>query len=120
MAGNFGDSVAQSVSQGRVNVVTTAWTPLVASSAGTIYPSRRHVRIQLKSNPGGAIALAYVGPNSDGTFTAPTTSVKLCTIMPGNSTWIEPVGDKCMVYGKLVQKKGFTSSSIAVVVTEYR
>ncbi len=66
------------------------------------------------------MALEYVSPNADGTFTAPSTAVKLCTVMPGNTTWIEPVGDKCMIYGKLTKKKGFTSSSIVAVVTEYR
>lgn len=120
MAGNFGDSTAQSAIQGRVNVIATAWTPIVAGGGTTNYPARRHVRLQSKSNPGGAMALEYVSPNADGTYTTPTTSVKLCTIMPGNSTWIEPIGDKCMIFGKLVKKKGFSFSSISVVVTEYR
>jgi hypothetical protein len=68
------------------------------------------------------MALTYVTINLDGTFTTPdaSTSVKVCTIMPGNSTWIEPVGDKCMVFGKLVKKKGFSFGSIDVIVTEYR
>ena len=121
MAGQFNEGVAKSAVQGRVSIVSTAWRPLVANSDGaTAYPNRRHIRIQLKSNPGGAMALEYVSPNEDGTFTTPTTSVKLCTVMPGNTTWIEPVGSMCMIYGKMVAKKGFTSSSISAVVTEYR
>lgn len=121
MAGLFGDFVAKSAVQGRVAVVTTAWVPLVAEGT-TIYPTRRHVRLQLKSNPGGAMAITYVSRNQDGTFTTPTTStsVKTCTVMPGNTTWVEPVADTCMIYGKLVKKAGFTADSIACIVTEYR
>lgn len=121
MAGQFNEGVAKSVIQGRVAITASAFVPLVANSDGvTPYENRRHVRIQLKSVPGGAMALAYVSPNADGTFTTPTTSVKLLTIMPGNTTWIEPVGAMCMIYGKLVKKVGFTSGSISAVVTEYR
>lgn len=68
------------------------------------------------------MALQYVLKNQDGTFTNPGTSasVKTSTIQPGNSTWIEPIGDSCMVYGKMVAKVGFTDSSIRVIVTEFR
>jgi hypothetical protein len=121
MAGQYSEAVAKSAVQGRVAIVATEWKPLVANSDGaTIYPARRHIRLQLKSNPGGAMAIEYVSRNADGTFTAPTTSVKLCTTMPGNTTWIEPLADTCMLFGRLVKKKGFTSGSISCVVTEYR
>lgn len=121
MAGQYSEAVAKSAIQGRVAVTASAWVPLVANSDGTtIYPARRHLRMQLKSNPGGAMALQYVSRNADGTFTTPTTPVKVCTVMPGNTTWVEPIADTCMIFGRMVAKKGFTFSSISCVVTEYR
>ena len=115
--------VAKTVKQGDVTLVTTAWKPLVSSfdSANPTMPmpTRRHVRIQLKSNPGGAMAIAYVQKNLDGTFTTPTLSVKLATVMPGNTTWVEPLGEVIQAYGRLVQKKGFTSNSIRAIITEF-
>lgn len=125
MAGHFGDSIAKTVAQGDVTVVATSWMPLTSSgtsgvTTGTLpLSSRRQVRYQLKSNPGGAIAIQYAQKNADGTFTTPTTSVKLCTIYPGNSTIVEPLGDSVQLFAKLVKKKGFTSDSIRVIVTEY-
>lgn len=109
MAGSYNDSVAKTVRQGAVGIVATRWTALQADSTlGNLTP-RRHLRIQLKSNPGGAMAIAYAPKNSDGTFTTPTDSVKLVTIMPGNTTWIEPVSDVVTVYGRLVKKKALRS-----------
>jgi hypothetical protein len=109
-----------------VSLTASEWKPLVAStetdgdSAGlTPLGGRRQVRIQAKSNPGGAVALSYAAVNSDGTFTTPTDSVKLATVMPGNTTWVEPISDVVQVYGRLVKKKGFTDNSIRVIVTEY-
>ena len=123
---NYGDAVARTVLQGDVAVVATAWVPLTASgTAGvttntTPLQQRRHVRYQLKSNPGGAMAVVYVQKNLDGTFTTPgsSTSVKTATVFAGNTTVVEPMGDAIQVFGKLVKKKGFTSSSIRVIVTE--
>jgi hypothetical protein len=119
MAGLYGDFVAKTAVQTDVAVTASAWVPLSASSGPL--EARRHVRIQLKSNAGGAMAITYVSVNADGTFTTPTTatSVKTATIMPGNSTWIEPLGDTLQAYGKLVKKAGFTPSSIRAIVTEY-
>lgn len=114
---NYGDFVARTVGAVRIPVVATAWTPLVVDT--TPLKSRRHIRYQLKSNPGGAMAVTYVPKNADGTFTTPTTSVKLCTVYPGNTTVVEPIGDAVQVFGRLVKKKGFTSNSISVVVTEF-
>ena len=120
MASLFGDFVANNVQQGRVALVATGYVPLVSNTDGiTPFPSRRHVRIQLKSITGGAMAIVYVQRNADGTFTTPTTSVKLVTIMSGNTTWVEPVSDKVQIFGKLVKRSGFTSNSINVVVTEF-
>ena len=128
MAGLYGDFVAKTVTQGDVNIVATAWTPLISGTSqlynGTTVTnqplqSRRHVRYQLKSNPGGAMAVVYVQKNLDGTFTTPTTSVKLATVFPGNTTVVEPLGDAVQAYGKLVKKKGFTFGSIRVIVTEF-
>lgn len=117
MAGLFGDFVAKTITQGDVNVVATAWTPLVVST--NPLAGRRHIRYNIKSNPGGALALQYVAKNADGTFTTPTTTVKWTTIIPGNTTIVEPIGDNIQVFGRLVKKKGFTFSSIRVVVTEF-
>lgn len=123
MSGHYGDAVAKSIVQNQVAVVATAWTPLVAQpSTGLPYENRRQIRYQIKSNSGGTMALAYVSRNADGTFTNPSTDVspKTCTVMAGNTTWVEPIGDTVMVYGKLVKKAGFTFDSIRVIVTEYR
>lgn len=123
MTANYGDAVAKSVVQDQVAVVATAWAPLIAvPSTGLPYPGRRQIRYQLKSNAGGTMALAYVSVNADGTFTNPGTTIspKTCTIMAGNTTWVEPIGSSVMVYGKLVKKAGFTPSSIRCIVTEFR
>ncbi len=121
MAGNYKDAVANSAIQGQVAITVSSWVPLIAGSAGVPYEARRHVRYQLKSNAGGTMALQYVLKNLDGTFTTPTSaSVKTSTTMPGNATWIEPIGDSCMVYGKLVKKAGFTFNSARCIVTEFR
>lgn len=126
MAGSFNDNVARTVKQGDVAVVATAWVPLTASGTGGIttgttpLEARRHIRYNIKSNPGGALALQYVAKNLDGTFTTPTSaSVKTSTVYPGNTTVVEPIGDAVQVFGRLVKKKGFTFDSIRVVVTEF-
>jgi len=127
MAGSFNDNVARTVLQGDVAVVATAWVPLTASGSGgvttntTPLEARRHIRYNIKSNPGGALAVTYVARNLDGTYTTPgaSTSVKTATVFPGNTTVVEPIGDAIQVFGKLVKKKGFSFSSIRVVVTEF-
>jgi hypothetical protein len=122
MAGFYGDFVARTVIQGDCAVVATSWVPLTGTgTTGTPLEGRRHIRFQVKSNPGGALALQYVAINKDGTFTTPTAnsgSVKAATIYPGNTTVVEPIGDNIQVFGRLVKKKGFTFSSIRVIVTE--
>ncbi len=125
MSMSYGDAVARKVLQGDVNVVATAWVPLTAtgtggSTSGTVpLVARRHIRYNIKANPGGALALQYVSRNLDGTYTTPTNaSVKYSTIYPGNTTVVEPIGDAIQVFGRLVKKKGFTFSSIRVIVTE--
>lgn len=125
MAGTYNEGVAREAKQGDVSIVATAWRPLTASGTGGIttgttpLSARRHIRYNIKSNPGGALAVEYVARNQDGTFTTPTTSVKLATVFPGNTTVVEPIGDSIQVYGRLVAKKGFTFSSIRVIVTEF-
>lgn len=125
MAGLYGDFTAKTIQQGDVAITVSAWVPLVSGGSGgvttgvTPLAGRRQLRVQAKSNPGGALALTYASKNADGTFTTPTTSVKVATIMPGNTTWVEPIGDAVQIYGRLVKKKGFTSGSIRVIVTEY-
>lgn len=101
-------------------MVATAWRPLTATGiTGTPQEARRQIRYNIKSNPGGALALQYVKKNMDGTFTTPTSaSVKTSTVYPGNTTVVEPIGDAIQVFGRLVKKKGFTFDSIRVIVTE--
>ena len=123
---NYGDAVARTISQGTVTVVATAWIPLTSTGTAGVTTNtlpmqqRRHIRYQIKANPGGAMAVTYVQKNLDGTFTTPgtSTSVKACTVFPGNTAVVEPIGDAIQVFGKLVKKKGFSFSSISVVVTE--
>lgn len=127
MASSYGDFVARRVIQGDVAVVATTWVPLTASGAGgvtagtTPLEARRHIRYNIKANPGGALALMYVAKNADGTFTTPsaTTNIKTATVYPGNTTVVEPIGDSIQVFGRLSKKKAFTFSSIRVVVTEF-
>ncbi len=125
MAGSYGDFVARTATQGDVSVVATAWVPLTSTGTAGVTTStspmraRRHIRYQLKSLPGGAMAVVYVQKNLDGTFTTPTASVKTATVFRGNSIIIEPIGDSIQVFGKLVKKNGFTNNSIRVIVTEF-
>lgn len=126
MAGSYNDSVARTVTQGYVTVQATAWTPLVASgtngstSGCTPLGGRRQLRYQIKTSAkGGAMAIAYSPKNANGTFTAPTTGVSLCTVVGGNSTVVEPIGDAVQVWGRLTPKAGFSSAHIRVIVTEY-
>lgn len=126
MAGSYNDPVARVVLQGDVAVTASAWVPLTASGTGGITTStvpvvgRRQIRYNIKSNPGGALALQYVSKNLDGTFTTPTaSSVKTSTVYPGNTTVVEPIGDSIQVFGRLVKKKGFTYDSIRVIVSEF-
>ena len=118
MAGNYGDFVAKTVRQGAVNVLKTVYTPLV-SSGSTPLPGRRHLRIFVRGKIGSAVGIAYAGLNADGTFTTPTTDIRLVTVYPGNSIWIEPISDVVNVYGKMLAKISNTDSSVRVVVTEY-
>lgn len=125
MANHYGETPARHVLQQRINVGAGAWVPLRVGSAPL--SNRRHIRMQLKSNPGGAMALAYANATvtnsgrgiSSKSFTAPTTGASGLTTIPGNSIYTEPIGDNVEVYGRLVKKKGFTDNSITVIVTEY-
>ena len=118
MSGLYGDFVAKTVSQGAVNVIKTAYTLLVSSGSSPL-PGRRHIRIFVSGKLGSSLALAYASMNADGTFTLPTTDVRLVTVFPGGSIFIEPVGDVVNVYGKLLCKIGNTDNSVRVIVTEY-
>jgi len=127
MAGAYNDNVARIVTQGDVAIIATDWTPLTSSGVSGVTTNtsplqgRRHIRYAVKANAGGALALQYVAKNLDGTFTKPTATnlIKVSTVYPGNSVTIEPIGDSIQVFGRLVKKKGFTFSSIRVVVTEF-
>lgn len=128
MAGSYNDNVARHVTQGQVAIVAGDWRELVASAVSggdgdtagkTPLKARRQVRYQIKANKGYTMAVAYTNKNQDGTFTAPTDGVALCTIIPGNSTVVEPLGDSVMIWGKLVKKAGVSDDSARVIVTEY-
>lgn len=128
MAGSFNDNVARDVKQGSISIVTTVWRPIVANttvangdSVGLAPMSgRRHVRYQIKAVAGYAMALGYGQKQVDGSFSQPVTTVKTSTIVPGNSTVVEPLGDSVQLYGKLVLKAGVSANSSArVIVTEY-
>ena len=118
MAGLNGDFVARTVRQGAVNVIKTAYTPLV-SSGSTPLKGRRHLKIFVRGKLGSAVGITYAAVNADGTFTTPTTDIRLVTVYPGNSIWIEPIGDTVNVYGKLLCKIANTDSSVRVIITEY-
>ena len=111
------DFTAGTVRQGAVNV-RKAWTPLV-SSGTTPLVGRRHIRIFIRGKLGNSVGIAYSKVNADGTFTDPTNDIRLVTVYPGGSTWIEPVSDKVNVYGFLLDKVANTDNSVRVIVTEY-
>lgn len=117
MATFFGNSVANYVTQGRVNVLNSAWKALQVGTAP--HSGRFAVRIFVKGNPGQALALTYVNRNADETFTVPTTQPKNCTIYPGGRTWIEPLSDRVTLYGRLIPKAAATQGSVEVIVTEF-
>lgn len=125
MAGNYGENVAKNVTQGKVRVSDSSWTLLSANGTSNL-SGRTHVRLQTRGKAVGVVlALQYVdGINSTGTysFTAPasTVSVGESTQYRGTATWVEPVGDRVQIYGRMLLKAGATgSSSLNVIVTEY-
>lgn len=125
MAAHYGLAPSNRVLQVVFNLKTTEYTALQSGSSPL--NNRRHVRIQVQGEAGAAVALAYangVTTNdsrgvSSTAFTTPTVSVSNVTFVPGATTWIEPLGDKVTIYGRLLQKKGFTENAVKVVVTEY-
>jgi hypothetical protein len=125
MAVNYGGLVAQNVTQGQASINPDGWTLMQVDAAPL--NNRRQVRVQLKSNPGGAMAVAYANATistgasgaQEKTFTAPTTGVAGLTVYPGNQIIIEPLGPNVQLYGRLVKKKGFTDNTVPCVVTEF-
>lgn len=116
MAGNYGDFVAKTVNQATKTITTAGWVALQVGDAPQT--GRRHLRIQVKAAPGGTCALQYAPKNADGTFTTPTSAAKGGTVIPGNTIFVEPVGDVVTVYGRLSKKKGFTDNSVQLTITE--
>ncbi len=54
MAGTYSEATARVVKQGDVAVVATRWVPLTATGiTGLPLEARRHIRYNIKSNPGG-------------------------------------------------------------------
>lgn len=113
----YGNHVSGFARQGSVNVLRTAWAPLV-SSGSTPLAGRAWIKIFVKGKVGNALAIEYANRGEAG-FTAPTTDVRLATIYPGMSYIIEPLGEGVNVYGRLVAKVGTTESSVRVIVTEF-
>lgn len=117
MASFYGNQVANYVAQTRKVVVSTAWTAL--SVGDTPMQNRYAIRLFIRGNPGQALALTYVNCNADGSFTAPSTETRNCTIYPGGRTWIEPLSARVAVYGRLVKKAAATQNSVPVIITEF-
>jgi hypothetical protein len=126
MAINYGSEVAQYVDSTKVTCTTGGWTALQVGSQPL--KGRRHLHFQIKAAPGGAVALAFANADitnnargvSSKTFTAPTVAVKGSITYPGNAIVWLPVGENVAVYGRLVQKKGFSDGSVSVAVAEYK
>ena len=126
MAGQFGENIAKNVQQGKVSCGLTTWT-LLSANGSSNRAGRTHIRLQTQGEAIGAVlALNYVNGtvNSDGSysFTAPANAdtVKGKTQYRGMATWVEPVGDKVQVYGRLTLKNGLSSvNSITVICTEF-
>lgn len=114
---HYGNSTAKYVIQGQVNIATGAWTALQAGT--TPQKGRTSLRVSSRANPGLAIVLAYANVNIDGTFTTPTDTPANTTAYPGGRTFVEPVGEKVTVYGRLLLKAGATDTSAKIIVTEY-
>jgi len=117
MAMFYGNNVTNYAVQGRINVLNSAWKALQVGSSP--HSGRFAIRLSSKGLPVQALALTYVNRNADGTFTAPTTAAKDCTIYPGGRTWIEPLSDKVTLYGKLINKGGSSLGSVEIIVTEF-
>ena len=124
MAKQFGENIAKNIQQGKVRVAATSWTLLSANGTSNL-ADRTHVRLQTRGKAiGEVLALAYAnGVTTDGntfTFTTPTSTVGESTQFRGTATWVEPVGSRIQIYGRLLLKAGVTSvNSLNVIVTEY-
>ena len=125
MAKQFGENIATVVTQGKIRVVATSWTLLSANGTSNL-SGRTHLRLQTRGKAVGVtLALQYVnGVNTSGTFnfTAPasTVSVGESTQFRGTATWVEPVGDRVQIYGRMLLKAGVTlDNSLYVIVTEF-
>ena len=123
MANNYGENVAKKVTQGRVIVLSSAWTLLTANGTSNL-KDRTHIRLQTKGKAiGNTLCVAYAnGTTTNGidyTFTTPTDAFKTVTQFRGTATWVEPVGDRVQVYGRTLNKANATGNSLVVIVTEY-
>ena len=126
MAKQFGENVAKVIQQGKVRVGDASWTLLSANGSANL-SGRTHIRLQTRGKAVGVtLALHYVnGTTTDGnvwSFSAPasTVSVGESTQFRGTATWVEPVGDRVQIFGRMLLKAGATgSSSLNVIVTEY-
>jgi len=114
---NYSDNAAKYVTQGALNLTTSAWTPLRVGSSNL--NNRTSIRLFPRSNPGMTVALAYAVRDGDGNFTAPTDYIGNTTVIPGGRIWTEPLSDKVTIYGRVLLKGGATDSSIKIIVTEF-
>ena len=126
LAGQYGENIAKNVQQGKISCGLTTWT-LLAANGTSNRASRTHVRLQTQGEGIGAVlALHYVNGtvNANGTYSfetpASAMTVKGKTQYRGMATWVEPVGDKVNIYGRLTLKNGLASvNSVEVIVTEF-
>lgn len=125
MAKQFGENIATNVQQGKIRVPSNAWVLLSANGTSNLV-GRTHVRLQTRGKAVGVtLALQYVnGINTTGTFTftAPATTVSVgeSTQFRGTATWVEPVGDRVQIFGRMLLKAGVTvDNSLNVIVTEF-
>ena len=126
MAGSYGENVAKNVQQGKVRVTNSSWTLLSANGSSNL-AGRTHVRLQTRGKAvGDVLALQYVlgerGTDGSYSFSAPvaTVSVGESIQFRTGATWVEPVGERVQIYGRMLLKAGATqSNTLNVICIEY-
>ena len=112
----YGNNIAKYVRNNIAKVGPGGWTRLV--SAGSVpLPNRQWIKVQAKGR--NSLAIAYTNKNSDGTFTAPTTSAHPWPHYPANTVLTEPVSADVMLWGRCQPKAGASDGGLRVSVTEF-
>lgn len=115
MSLHYGNPVANYAVQAAVSVTSGGWTAIQTGSVPLA--GRQWLEFQVRGR--SALALAYANVNANGTFTAPTDSIRSTIIIPAASIKVIPISDRVAVYGRVVPKAGSTQTSVKVVVTEF-